>query len=51
MTDSMSVTGGDVTQTTISGLTSSTKYIVEVAAINIVGSGPYSFSIVEETDS
>ena len=33
--------------TTISGLTSSTAYVIEVAAVNSVGVGPYSTSIVE----
>ena len=33
---------GDVRQATISGLIPSTQYIVQVAADNSVGSGPYS---------
>ena len=36
------VSGGDTTQTTISGLTPSTTYSIEVAALNSVGAGMYS---------
>ena len=38
----MSVSGGSVTETTISGLTPSTTYSIEVAAVNSVGIGVYS---------
>ena len=47
----MSVSGGGATQTTISGLESSTTYSIEVAAVNSAGTGDYSTpSIVAETD-
>ena len=36
------VSGADTTQTTISGLTPSTTYSIEVAAVNSVGAGMYS---------
>ena len=36
------VSGGDTTQTTISGLTPSSTYSIEVAAVNIFGTGTYS---------
>ena len=39
------VSGGSTRQTTIAELTPSTEYIIEVAAVNNVGSGPYSDSI------
>ena len=35
------VSGGDITQTTISGLTPSTAYSIEVAAVNSAGIGVY----------
>ena len=35
---------------TITGLKPSTRYIIEVAAVNDEGTGPYSAGIVEETD-
>ena len=38
----MSVSGGSVTEATISGLTPSTTYSIEVAAVNSVGTGAYS---------
>ena len=34
--------GGDDREATISGLTPSTQYIVQVAAVNSAGTGPYS---------
>ena len=49
-TQTMPVTGGGTRQTTISGLTPSTDYTIEVAAVNSVGTGPYSSAIVEATD-
>ena len=36
------VSGGDTAQTTISGLSPSTNYSIEVAAVNILGTGTYS---------
>ena len=38
----MSVSGGSVTVATILGLTPSTTYSIEVAAVNSVGTGVYS---------
>ena len=43
------VLGGSTEQTTITGLTPSTEYIIEVAAVNNFGSGPYSDSISKVT--
>ena len=43
------VTGGGTRQTTISGLTPSTDYTIEVAAVNSVGTGPYSDPIIRVT--
>ena len=43
------VLGGSTEQTTITGLTPSTEYIIEVAAVNNVGGGPYSDSISKVT--
>ena len=37
--------GGDARQATISGLTPSTEYSVQVAAVNNAGTGPYSSPI------
>ena len=36
------VSGGDATEATISGLTPSTMYSIEVAAVNCAGIGAYS---------
>ena len=45
------VSGGDTTQTTISGLTLSTNYSIEVAAVTGDDRiGEYSSSIFKETD-
>ena len=41
-TQTMSVTGGDTTEATISGLMSSTTYSIEVAAVNTINTGEYS---------
>ena len=41
----MSISGGNTTETTISGLTPSTTYSIEVAAVNSAGIGAYSSSI------
>ena len=49
-TDTVSVSGANARQTTISGLTPSTDYTIEVAAVNSVGTGPYSSAIIEATD-
>ena len=48
-TQTMSVSGGDTTTTTIQGVMSSTTYSIEVAAVNFVDTGPYSDPITEET--
>ena len=36
------VVSGDIRQATITGLTPSTQYIIQVAAVNSAGSGPFS---------
>ena len=41
-TQTMSVSGGSVTEATISGLTPSTIYSIEVAVVNGAGIGAYS---------
>ena len=41
--------GGDVTQVTISDLTPSTTYSIQVAAVNSEGTGPYSDLITINT--
>ena len=41
----MSISGGNITETTISGLTPSTTYSIEVATVNSAGIGAYSSSI------
>ena len=38
------------TETTIAGLSSSTEYSIQVAAVNSAGTGPYSDSITAETE-
>ena len=48
-TDTMPVMGGDNRQATISGLTPSTDYTIEVAAVNDAGTGPYSTGMVQRT--
>ena len=45
----MSVSGGSVTEATISGLTPSTNYSIEVAAVNNIGTGVYSSPMIAET--
>ena len=42
---------GSATETTISGLTPSTEYTIEVAAVNSVSTGPYSDARVVLTES
>ena len=49
-TQTVRVSGGDTTETTISGLHSFTTYAIEVAAVNGAGTGPYSSPISERTD-
>ena len=48
-TQTVSVSGGGATMTTISGLMASTTYSTEVAAVNSAGTGVYSTVIMEET--
>ena len=45
----MSVSGGSVTEATISSLMSSTTYSIQVAAVNSVGIGLYSAPINQLT--
>ena len=45
----MSVSGGNVTETTISSLMPSTTYSIQVAAVNSAGVGVYSDPLVIET--
>ena len=42
--------GGDDREVTISGLTPSTQYIVQVAAVNSAGTGPYSPIVLYGTE-
>ena len=49
-TQTMSVSGGSVTEATISSLMSSTTYSIQVAAVNIAGTGPYNFALDAMTD-
>ena len=48
-TQTVSVSGGDATNATISSLMSSTTYFIEVAAVNSVGTGNYSHRVLQET--
>ena len=48
-TQTMNVTGNGTTQTTISGLTPSTNYSVQVAAESVGGIGVYSNPVFEHT--
>ena len=48
-TQTMSVSGGDTTMTTIQGVMSSTTYSIEVAAVNSADIGPYSDPITVDT--
>ena len=51
-TQTVSVSGGSVTEATISGLTPSTTYSIEVAAVTGVNRiGVYSSPVTGETDS
>ena len=45
----VNVSGGDVTEYTISGLIPSTAYSVQVAAVNSAGTGPYTSPLMIET--
>ena len=45
----ISVSGGDVTEATITGLASSTNYSIRVAAVNDAGTGVFSSSIYVDT--
>ena len=49
-TQTMSVSGGATTETTIAGLEFATNYSIEVAAVNNVGTGKYSVSISSITE-
>ena len=48
-TQTMSVSGGNVTETTLFGLTPSTTYSIEVAAVNSAGIGVYSDAVMTKT--
>ena len=48
-TQTMPVSGGSSTETTISGLMPSTVYSVQVAAMNSAGTGPYTSPLTIET--
>ena len=45
-----SVSGGGAIETIITGLTRSTTYSIEVAAVNIAGTGVFSSVVIAETD-
>ena len=47
----MSVSGGSVTEATISSLMPSTTYSIQVAAVNSAGIGPYSDTVFVTPDS
>ena len=48
-TQTVSVSGGGATQTIISGLTASTKYSIQVVAVNSAGTGVYSNVVMQLT--
>ena len=48
-TQDMSVSGGSVTEATISNLTPSTTYSVRVAAVNDAGTGTFSNKKIKQT--
>ena len=48
-TQTMTVSGASTTQTTITGLMSSTTYSIQVAAVNSAGTGEYSDPEMAET--
>ena len=47
----MSVSGGSVTEATISSLMSSTTYSIQVTAVNSAGIGMYSDLLIVQTES
>ena len=47
-TQTMPVSGGTSTEAAMAGLTSSTEYSIQVAAVNSTGIGPYSDAITAE---
>ena len=47
----MNVSGGSVTEATISNLMSSTTYSIQVAAVNNAGIGVYSDLLIVQTES
>ena len=47
----MNVSGGSITEATISSLISSTTYFIQVAAVNSAGMGVYSDNIFATPDS
>ena len=47
----MNVSGGSVTEATISSLMSSTTYSIQVAAVNSAGIGVYSDHLIVQTTS
>ena len=49
-TQTVNVFGSDTTETTISGLHSSTSYTIEMAAVNSAGTGIFSNTIMEQTN-
>ena len=49
-TQTMSVSGGTMTEATISGLDSATNYAIAVAAVNSAGTGVYSDLFKARTD-
>ena len=49
-TQTVSVSGDGATHKTISGLTQSTTYSIEVAAVNTAGTGVFSLVTTAETD-
>ena len=48
-TQTMHVSGGNTTMTTIQGVMSPTTYSIEVAAVNSVDTGPYREAVMIET--
>ena len=48
-TQTVSVSGGGVTEATIPSLMPTTTYSIQVAAVNSVGTGVYSGTIIIET--
>ena len=48
-TNTTDVSGGATTEATISGLTPSTSYEIDIAAVNSAGAGVYSEPLTEET--